>query len=110
MFCAMSGRQSWIDRISDRYLERSFEEALRRPVEAFRACERLSARVFGWAGPGDPDFIEGQLRGGAGLCLDTVDTVLGFMGEPPPGPLFACELDAYLSITCTGTHRLGCWV
>lgn len=57
---------------------------------------------------GDPDFIEGLLcGGGAGLPLNKVDTVLGFMGEPPLGPLFACEVDAYLSITGTAADRLG---
>ena len=108
MFCAIAGRQPWIDRISDRFFERSFEEALRRSVEAFRARERLGARAFGSAAAGDPDFIEGLLCGaGARLRLDAVDTVLGFMGEAPLGPLFACEVDAYLSITATPAQRLG---
>ena len=108
MFCAVTGRQPWVDRISDRFFERSFEEAFRRSVEAFRARERLSARAFGLAALGDPDFIEKLLCGAAaGLGLDTVDAVLGFMGEPPLGPLFACEVDAYLSIARTSAHQLG---
>lgn len=109
VLCAIAGRQPWIDRISDRFFERSFEEAFRRSVEAFRARERLGARAFGSAALGDPDFIEGLLcgGGGAGLRLDKVDTVLGFMGEPPLGPLFACEVDAYLSITGAPADRLG---
>ena len=108
MFCAIAGRQPWIDRISDRFFERSFEEAFRRSVEAFRARERLGARAFGSAAVGDPDFIEGLLCGAAArLRLDAVDTVLGFMGEAPLGPLFACEVDAFLSITRTGAERLG---
>ena len=108
MFCAIAGRQPWIDRISDRFFERSFQEALRRSVEAFRARERLGARAFGSAAAGDPDFIEGLLcGGGARLRLDAADTVLGFMGEAPLGPLFACEVDAYLSITGTPAQRLG---
>ena len=108
VLCALAGRQPWIDRISDRFFERSFQEAFRRSVEAFRARERLGARAFGSAALGDPDFVEGLLcGGGAGLRLNKVDTVLGFMGEPPLGPLFACEVDAYLSITGTGADRLG---
>ena len=108
MFCAITGRQPWIDRISDRFFERSFEAAFRRSVEAFRARERLSARAFGLAALGDAGFVEGLLcGGGAGLRLDAVDAVLGYMGEPPLGPLFACEVDAYLSITGTTAHRLG---
>ena len=107
-FCAIAGRQPWIDRISDRFFERPLQEAFRRSVEAFRARERLGARAFGSAALGDPDFVEGLLCGGAaGLRLDKVDTVLGFMGEPPLGPLFACEVDAYLSITGTAAERLG---
>ena len=107
MLCAIAGRQPWIDRISDRFFERSFQEAFRRSVEAFRARERLGARALGSAALGDPDCIEGLLCGGAGLRMDKVDTVLGFMGEPPLGPLFACEVDAYLSITGTAAERLG---
>lgn len=107
MLCAIAGRQPWIDRISDRFFERSFQEAFRRSVEAFRARERLGARAFGSAALGNPDFVEGLLcNGGAGLGLDKVDTVLGFMGEPPLGPLFACEVDAYLSIAGTAGERL----
>ena len=102
------GGQPWIDRISDRFFERSFQEAFRRSVEAFRARERLGARAFGSAALGDPDFIEGLLcGGGGGLRLDKVDTVLVFTGEPPLGPLFGCEVDAYLSITGTAAERLG---
>ena len=108
VLCALAGRQPWIDRISDRFFERSLQEAFRRSVEAFRARERLGARAFGSAALGDPEFIEGLLcGGGAGLRLNKVDTVLGFMGEPPLGPLFACEVDAYLSITGTAAERLG---
>ena len=108
MACAIAGRQPWIDRISDRFFERSFQEAFRRSVEAFRARERLGARALGSAALGNPDFIEGLLcGGGAGLRLNEVDTVLGFMGEPLLGPLFACEVDAYLSITGTPAERLG---
>ena len=108
MLCAIVGRQPWIDRISDRLFERSFQEALRRSVEAFRARERLGAQAFGSAALGDPDFIERLLcGGGAGLRMDKVDAVLGFMGEPPPGPLFACEVDICLSITGTAADRLG---
>ena len=53
MFRAIAGRQPWIDRISDRFFERSFQEAFRRSVEAFRARERLGARAFGSAAVGD---------------------------------------------------------
>ena len=72
------------------------------------AVSGLGARAFGSAAAGDPNFIEGLLCGaGARLRLDTVDTVLGFMGEAPLGPLFACEVEAYLSITGTPAQRLG---
>lgn len=107
VFCAIAGRQPWIDRISDRFFERSFEEAFRRSVEAFRARERLCARAFGSAALGNPDFVEELLCGGDGLRLDTVDAVLAFMGEQPLGPLFAWELEAFLGITGTGAQRLG---
>ena len=108
VLCAITARQPWIDRISDRFFERSFEAAFRRSVEAFRARERLSARAFGSAAVGDPEFIEKLLRDGAGgLRLDTVDAVLRFMGEAPLGPLFACEVEAYLGITDTPAQRLG---
>ena len=107
MLCAITGRQPWIDRISDRVFERSFEAAFRRSIKAFRAREGLSARAFGLAALGDPDFIEGLLHCGAALRLDTVDAVLTFMGEPRLGPLFACEVEAYLGITGTGAQGLG---
>ena len=108
VFCAIAGRQPWIDRISDAFFERSFEEGLRRSVEAFRRRERLSARAFGLAALGDPDFVEKLVCGAAaGLRLNTVDAVLGFMGEEPLGPLFECEVEAYLGITGTPARRLG---
>ena len=52
LLCAIAGRQPWIDRISDRFFERSFQAAFRRSVEAFRARERLGARAFGSAALG----------------------------------------------------------
>ncbi|MCZ0953914.1 MAG: helix-turn-helix domain-containing protein [Rhodospirillaceae bacterium] len=108
VFCAIAGRQPWIDRISDTFFERSFEEGFRRSVEAFRMRERLSARAFGVAALGDPDLVEKMVCGtAAGLRLNTVDAVLGFMGEEPLGPLFECEVEAYLGLTGMPTHRLG---
>ena len=107
MFCAITARQPWLDRVSDRLFERGFEAAFVRSVDVFRAREGLSARAFGAAALGDPDFVEKRLRRGSGLRLDTVDAVLAFIGEAPLGPLFACEVDAFLGITGTGAHRLG---
>ena len=104
--CAVAGRQPWIDRISDRFFERPLEASFRRSVEAFRVRERLGARAFGSAAVGNPDFIEGLLRG-VPLRLDVADAALRLMGEPPLGPLFARELDAYLGITGTTARRLG---
>ena len=105
--CAIATRQPWLDLVSDRLFELGLEAALLGSVEAFRARERLSARAFGAAALGNPDFIESLLRRGTELRLDTLDAVLAFMGEAPLGPLFACEVGAYLGITGTGAHRLG---
>ena len=66
------------------------------------------------SGPEDagPEYERRQegMRMDIGECpkpRSLVDMVLGFMGEPLLGPLFACEVDAYLSITGTPGERLG---
>ena len=63
----------------------------------------MSARRFGMEALGDPDFVFSQDRGRS-VRLGTADRVLVFMGCPPLGPAFRCEVEAFLAVT---GHKLS---
>ena len=67
-------------------------------VEAWCARIGMSAGALGAAALGDRDFVP-SLLGGRNPRLRTVDRVLSLMGEPPAGPAFLGEVEAFLSVT-----------
>lgn len=97
MFCASAGREPWIDRLSHRFFAVSFEAAFRRLVEAHRGRN---------AGGGE-DVSDRRFGPGGSIPLGTADEVLQSMGEPPFGPLFEAEIEAYLAVTGTKAYVLG---
>ena len=107
MFCATAGSSPWIDRLSHRFFEVSFEDAFRQLVEAYLECTRMSPRAFGLDTVGDGDFVRVRLGEGASVRLGTADRALEYMGQPPFGPLFLAEVEAYLAITGTKAYLLG---
>ena len=107
MFCATAGSRPWIDRLSHRFFEVSFGDTLRHLVEAYLERTGMSRRAFGLDAAGDGDFVRARLAWGVSVRLDTADEVLNYMGEPPVGPLFRAEVEAYLAITGTKAYLLG---
>ena len=84
----------------------SLDARLRRVIEAWCARENMSASAFGAAVLGDRDFVA-SLGRGRSPRLATVDRVLGFMGEPPAGPAFRREVEAFLAVTGIKRSLLG---
>ena len=62
---------------------------------------RLGKRALG-----DPSFVLRLLRGRIPR-LDTADRVLAFIGEPPIGPAFRTEIEAFIEVTRTKPYVLG---
>ena len=87
--------------------ETSLDEALRRCVAGYLKRRRLSARQFGAAALGDPGFIGSRLGRGRTVSLYTTDKVLSFMGKRPLGPLFLCEVEAFIAVTGIKASVLG---
>ena len=77
-----------------------------RAVEAWCARKGMSAGVFGAAVCRDRGFVA-SLRDGRCPRLRTVDRALAVMGEPPAGPAFLGEVDAFLAVTGVKRSLLG---
>ena len=105
MFCVMTRTHPWIERISDRFFEVSFDAAFRRTVRRYLKRKRMSARAFGRA-LHDATLAK-RLAEGRPVRLDTADKGFEFMGEPPLRTLFVQEIEAYLQITGTKGYVLG---
>ena len=105
MFCVMTQTHPWIERISDRFFEVSFDAAFRRTVRRFLKRKRMSARAFGLAS--QDVTLAKRLAEGRPVRLDTADRGFEFMGEPPLRTLFLQEIEAYLQITGTKAYVLG---
>ena len=105
MFCVMTRTHPWIERISDRFFEVSFDAAFRRMVERYLKRTGMSPRAFGQA-VGDMTLVS-RLREGRAVRLDTADKALEYMGEPGLRALFLQEIEAYLKITGTKAYVLG---
>ena len=105
MFCVMTRTHPWIERISDRFFEVSFDAAFRRMVGDYLKRCSMSSRAFGLAVK-DPRLAK-RLSGGRPVRLDTADKALAVMGEPPLRSLFLEEIEAYLKITGTKPYVLG---
>ena len=72
-------------------------------IEVWCARKGMSGGAFCAAVHRDRDFVA-SLRDGRRPCLRTVDRALSVMGEPPAGPAFLGEVDAFLAVT--GVKRL----
>lgn len=55
---------------------------------------------------GDPLLIPRLMAGGS-TTLHTADALLRYMDEPPIGPQFASEVEAFLSETGIGERQFG---
>ena len=66
----------------------------------------MSAGAFGAAVYRDRGFVA-SLRDGRNPCLRTVDLALAVMGEPPAGPAFRREVEAFLAVTGIKRSLLG---
>lgn len=79
---------------------------LRGVVLSYLKRSGLSGLQFGELALGNPGFVLGLAKGRS-LSLDTADRVLRFMGEPPIGPTFRREVEAFLKVTRTEQACLG---
>ena len=109
---AMAEQIPRVDAVPDRLFEMSFDDILRRRVRSYRQREWLSARQFGEASVGDRGLIGRRLKRGRSVRLNTADRLLAFMGDPPFGPWFRHEVEAFIAVTGTkacwlGHHALG---
>ena len=105
MFCVMTRTHPWIERISDRFFEVSFDAAFRRTVRRFLKRRGMSAHAFG-AAVNDPTLAS-RLSEGRPIRLDTADKALAIMGEPGLRGLYLQEIEGYLQITGTKAYVLG---
>ena len=77
-----------------------------RAIEAWCARKGMSAGAFGATVYHDRGFVA-SLRDGRCPRLGTVDRTLAVMGEPPAGPAFRREVDAFLAVTEVKRSLLG---
>ena len=78
----------------------------RQAIEAWCSRSGMSAGALGAAALRDRDFVA-SLRRGRNPRLRTVDSVLAVMGEPPAGPAFLGEVEAFLAVTGIKRSMLG---
>ena len=69
-----------------------------RAIEVWCARNGMSVGAFGAAVYRDRGFVA-SLRDGRSPRLGTVDRALAVMGEPPAGPAFLREVEAFLAVT-----------
>ena len=84
----------------------SLDARFLRAVEAWCAGNGMSEGAFGAAVYRDRGFVA-SLRGGRSPRLGTVDRALAVMGEPPAGPAFRREVEAFLAVTGVKRSLLG---
>ena len=77
-----------------------------RAIEVWCAQGGMSAGAFGAAVCRDRGFVA-SLRDGRSPRLRTVDRALAVMGEPPAGPAFLGEVEAFLAVTGVKRSLLG---
>ena len=77
-----------------------------RAIEAWCARNGMSVGAFGAAVYRDRGFVA-SLRDGRSPRLRTIDRALAVMGEPPAGPAFLREVEAFLAVTGVKRSLLG---
>ena len=102
----MTARRTWLGSLSEGFLEVSFDQTFRHLIKVYRKREGMSARQFGELALGDRGFISHRLKHGSSVGLKTADKVLAFMGEPPFGPWFRCEVETFIAMTGSKAHWL----
>ena len=73
----------------------TLDDAIHELITAHLKRARISGRRFGLDALGDPGFVS-SLKRGRGMSLKTADKVLTEMGEPPIGPAFQREVEAFI--------------
>ena len=84
----------------------NLDARLRQAIETWCSRNGVSAGALGAAALRDRDFVA-SLRRGRNPRLGTVDRVLAVMGEPPAGPAFLGEVEAFLAVTGVKRSLLG---
>ena len=84
----------------------TLDETIRQAVQAYLARTGMSERKLGAFAAGDPSLIPRLMAGGS-TKLHTADALLRYMDEPPIGPKFASEVEAFLSETGIGERQFG---
>lgn len=107
IFAGMESPAPFIDRDLKRLLESSFEDELRRSVQAYIERQGVSPSRFGRVAVGDPNLVTERLKPGKSVVLDTADRVRRFMGELEFRPLLCWELDAFMDVTQVKPWMLG---
>ena len=82
------------------------DETIRQAVQAYLARTGMSERKLGAFAAGDPSLVPRLMAGGS-TTLHTADALLGYMEEPPIGPQFASEVEAFLTETGIGERQFG---
>ena len=83
---------------------------MRRCADAWRDISSAGASAAGNSGPPRSAIralSAARLKRGRTVSLYTADKVLSFMGERPLGPLFLCEVEAFIAVTGTKAWVLG---
>ena len=84
----------------------TLDETIRHAVQAYLARTGMSERKLGAFAVGDPSLVPRLMAGGS-TKLHTADALLRYMDEPPIGPQFAGEVEAFLSETGIGERQFG---
>ena len=84
----------------------NLDARLQLAIEAWCSRNGVSAGALGAAALRDRDFVA-SLHRGRNPRLRTVDSVLAVMGEPPAGPAFLGEVEAFLAVTGIKRSLMG---
>ncbi len=84
----------------------TLDDLIRQAAEAYLSRSQMSERKLGAFAVGDPSMVPRLMAGGS-IRLDKADQLLCYMGQPPIGPGFVSEVEAFLSDTGIGHRRFG---
>lgn len=84
----------------------TLDETIRQAVQAYLARTGMNERKLGAFAAGDPSLVPRLMAGGS-TKLHTADALLRYMDEPPIGPKFASQVEAFLSETGIGERQFG---
>ena len=84
----------------------TLDDSIRQAVQAYLARTGMNERKLGAFAAGDPSLVPRLMAGGS-TKLHTADALLRYMDEPPIGPQFASEVEAFLTDTGIGERQFG---